>query len=48
MLKKVFKAKALINKRTKQISICIPKKKIKIFKKKTPKEIKLKILKIKW
>jgi len=45
---RVFKAKAFVNKNNKQISIVIPKSKIKIFKKKTPKEIELEIKGIEW
>lgn len=47
-MRRVFNAKALVNKKTKQISICIPKNKIRLFKHKTPKEIKLKIIDVKW
>ncbi len=45
---KVFKAKPYVNKNNKQISITIPKRKIKIFKKKVPKEVKLEIKGIEW
>jgi len=47
-MKRTFKSKPLVNKRTKQISICIPRKKITIFKNKVPKEIKFKIEEIIW
>jgi len=47
-MKITFRTKPLINKNTKQISISIPKKKVKIFKKKVPKEIKFEIKEVKW
>ena len=47
-MKVSFKTKPLINKNTKQISITIPKKKLKIFKKRFPKEMELEIKGIKW
>jgi len=40
--------KVFVNKKNKQISITLPKKKLKIFKKKIPKAIKIKIKEIKW
>jgi len=48
LMKKVFKVKPFINKKTKQISITIPKKKLEIVKGKFPKKIKLKIKEIEW
>jgi len=47
-MKKIFSAKPFVNKKTKQISISIPKRKIKVFKKRIPKEIKFKIEKVTW
>lgn len=48
MENRIFKVKPFVNKNNKQISIVIPKNKIKIFKKKIPKIIKLEIKSIKW
>jgi len=45
---RIFTVKPFLNKRNNQISIVLPKNKITIFKKKFPKEIKLKIEEIKW
>jgi len=45
---KTFKTKVFINKKTKQISISIPRKKIKLFKDNIPKNIKLEIKEIEW
>jgi len=45
---KIFKVKPFINKTNKQISIVIPKKKIKIFKNGIPKKIELEIKSIEW
>jgi len=45
---RIFKAKAFINKNNKQISITIPKSKIKMFKKRSPKELELEIKGIEW
>jgi len=45
---KKFEVKPYVNKKNKQISIVIPKKKIKIFKKKIPRKIKLEIKGIEW
>jgi len=47
-MNKVFNATAFINKKNKQISILIPKRKIKIFKDKNPKKIKIEIKGIEW
>jgi hypothetical protein len=46
--KKHFLAKAYMNKKNKQVSIVIPKKKLNWIKGKTPKKIKLKIEGIEW
>ena len=45
-----IKVKPFVNKKTKQISIVFPKKKMKIFKKRIPKKIELNISKkdIEW
>ena len=47
-MRRIFKAKPLVNSRTKQISIAIPKRKFKFFKKKIPKRVKLEIKEIEW
>lgn len=47
-MEKVFTAKAIINKLNKSITIQIPKKKLLIFKKKTPTSLKLKLLEVEW
>ena len=47
-MRRVFKTNVFINKKNKQISIVIPKSKIKIFKKRTPKTLKLEIKEIEW
>ena len=43
-----FTAKPFVNKNNKQISITIPKTKLKIFKGKTPRLIKFEIKEIEW
>ena len=48
MVNKVFSAKPFVNKNTKQVSILIPKKKMKMFKNRIPKSIKFKIEEIIW
>ena len=48
IMKNTFTAKAIINKITKQISIQIPKKKLCMFKDKSPFALKLKLLEVKW
>jgi len=45
---KIFKTTVFINKKTKQISLSIPKNKFKIFKKNIPKKLKLEIKEIEW
>lgn len=45
---KTFKVKPFVNKNNKQISFTLPKKKIKMFNKKIPKEIKLEIKDVEW
>ena len=47
---KTIKVKPMINKNTKQISICIPKRKLPIFqnKDKIPKSMKIKIEEVEW
>jgi len=45
---KIFKAKPFMNKTNKQISIVIPKKKIKMFKNGIPKKIKFEIKDVEW
>jgi len=45
---KTFETKPTVNKNTKQLSITIPKRKLPIFKKRTPKRIKLEIKEIEW
>lgn len=45
---KTFDIKPFVNKNNKQISIVLPKNKLKIFKKRVPKKIKLEIKEITW
>lgn len=45
---KRFKVKPFFNKRTKQISIAIPKKKLTIFKKGVPKKVVVVIKRVEW
>ena len=47
-MKTTFTAKAIINKINKQISIQIPKKKLPIFKKRSPISLKLKLVEVEW
>jgi len=47
-MKTTFRAKAIINKLNKSISIQIPKKKLPIFKKRSPISLKLKLVEVEW
>jgi len=47
-MKKIFITKPVINKKNNQISICIPRRKIRMFKDKIPIKIKFKIEDIEW
>jgi len=48
--KRLFDLKPYVNKRTKQITLILPKKQVKLFNKenKDPKSIKIEIKEIKW
>jgi len=43
-----FMAKPYLNKRTKQISVTLPKKKLNLLKKESPKRMKMTLSKIEW
>lgn len=45
---KTFKSKVFVNKTNHQISVNVPRRKIKLFKDKTPKKIKFEIKEIEW
>lgn len=45
---KTLKLKPFVNKRNNQISIVIPRKKVKMFKKNVPKKIEIEIKGIEW
>lgn len=47
-MRRIFKTAPFVNKKNKQISIVIPKKKITAFKNKIPKKLKIKIMEVEW